>query len=203
MKRRAIAIAVACALACMGILAGCSQNGNENASDTGTTSGTNELVVYYSATGNTERVAQTIAESEGADIFEVTPTEPYSDEDLDWNDSNSRVSVEHDNPDQRDVPLTTTEVPNWDSYDIVFIGYPIWWGGAAWPINGFVTANDFTGKTVIPFCTSASSDIGTSGQDLAELAGTGNWVEGMRFSSSASDQEISDWANTAATSASN
>ena len=89
--------------------------------------------------------------------------------------------------------MTTTEVEYWDSYDTVFLGYPIWWGIAAWPVDGFVEANDFTGKTVIPFCTSSSSDLGQSGQLLAELAGTGNWLEGQRFRSSASQTDVDAW----------
>lgn len=151
------------------------------------------LVVYYSATGTTEGVANTIAEETGGDLFEVEPTEPYTDDDLDWNNEDSRVSREHDDESLRDVPLVSTSVDNWDEYDTVFIGYPIWWGIAAWPMDGFVEANDFSGKTVIPFCTSASSGMGQSGELLANLAGTGEWQEGMRFSSGASDSEVQDW----------
>lgn len=99
--------------------------------------------------------------------------------DLNYSDKNSRVSREHDDESLRDVALVSAEVPDWDSYDTVFIGYPIWWGGAAWPMNGFMTANDFTGKTVIPFATAASSGMGDSGTDLAKLAGTGDWLDGQ------------------------
>ena len=141
----------------------------------------NTLVVYYSASGTTEGAAETIAEASNADLFEIVPTEPYTSADLDWTDSSSRVTREHEDESLRTVPLTTTTVANWDSYDTVFIGYPIWWGIAAWPVDGFVKANDFTGKTVIPFCTSSSSGIGQSGELLAELAGTGSWQEGRRF----------------------
>ena len=95
------------------------------------------LVVYYSASGNTERVAKDIAEAAGADLFEIVPTEVYTSDDLDWTNPDSRVSREHDDESLRDVPLTTTEVPDWDSYDTVFIGYPIWWGIAAWPVDTF------------------------------------------------------------------
>lgn len=119
--------------------------------------------------------------------------DPYTDEDLDWTNDNSRVTVEHDNEDQRDVELVADTVDNWDSYDTVFVGYPIWWGIAAWPVDGFIEANDFTGKTVIPFCTSSSSDIGDSGQLLADMAGTGNWLEGQRFSSGVSQDEVDRW----------
>lgn len=153
------------------------------------------LVAYYSASGNTERVAQDIADATGGDLFEIVPIEVYSEEDLDWTNSDSRVSREHEDESLRDVALTTTEVSNWDEYDTVFIGYPIWWGIAAWPVDGFVKANDFTGKTVIPFATSSSSGMGQSGQLLAEMAGTGNWLEGQRFSSGVSADSVREWVN--------
>lgn len=153
------------------------------------------LVVYYSASGNTERVAKDIAEAAGADLFEIVPTEVYTSEDLNWTNSDSRVSQEHDDESLRDVPLTTTEVPDWDSYDTVFIGYPIWWGIAAWPVDTFVKNNDFTGKTVIPFATSSSSGMGQSGSLLADMAGTGEWQEGQRFSSGASSDDVQSWVN--------
>ena len=153
------------------------------------------LVVYYSASGNTERVAKDIAEAAGADLFEIVPTEVYTSEDLNWTNPDSRVSREHDDESLRDVPLTTTEVPDWDSYDTVFIGYPIWWGIAAWPVDTFVKNNDFTGKTVIPFATSSSSGMGQSGSLLADMAGTGEWQEGQRFSSGVSSDEVQSWVN--------
>ena len=183
------------------------------------------LVVYYSASGNTERVAKDIAEAAGADLFEIVPTEVYTSEDLNWTNSDSRVSAagadlfeivptevytsedlnwtnpdsrvsrEHDDESLRDVPLTTTEVPDWDSYDTVFIGYPIWWGIAAWPVDTFVKNNDFTGKTVISFATSSSSGMGQSGSLLADMAGTGEWQEGQRFSSGVSSDDVQSWVN--------
>ena len=153
------------------------------------------LVVYYSASGNTERVAKDIAEAAGADLFEIVPTELYTSDDLNWTNPDSRVSREHDDESLRDVPLTTTEVPDWDSYDTVFIGYPIWWGIAAWPVDTFVKSNDFTGKTVIPFATSSSSGMGQSGSLLADMAGTGEWQEGQRFSSGVSSDDVQSWVN--------
>lgn len=191
-------------------LAACSGGGNEGAGETNSaasatseeTSATTEqtssdlgnvLVAYYSATGNTERVAQTIADATGGDLFAIEPTEPYTDEDLNWNNEDSRVSREHEDESLRDVPLVNTTVENWDDYDTVFIGYPIWWGIAAWPVDGFVEANDFSDKTVIPFATSASSGMGQSGELLADLAGTGDWQDGMRFSSGVDDAEVQDW----------
>lgn len=156
-------------------------------------SGKKTLVVYYSATGNTKEAAEYIASATGGDLFELVPVEPYSDEDLNWNDDNSRVVYEHDNPDERNIPLVAATVDNFNEYDTVFIGYPIWWGIAAWPVNGFIDANDFSSKTVIPFCTSASSGFGDSGKLLKEAAGTGNWLEGERFSSGVSETEITEW----------
>ncbi len=151
------------------------------------------LVVYYSATGNTEAAANYIAELTGGDLFELEPVEPYTDADLNWTDDNSRVTLEHEDESLRNVELAADTVDNWESYDTVFIGYPIWWGIAAWPVNTFVENNDFTGKTVIPFCTSSSSGIGDSGNLLAEMAGTGDWQEGMRFSSRVSEGDVQEW----------
>ena len=151
------------------------------------------LVAYFSWSGNTEQVANYIADITGGDLFELEPVEPYTSDDLDWTNDNSRVSQEYYDESLRDVELVADTVENWDSYDTVFIGYPIWWGIAAWPTDGFVEANDFTGKTVIPFCTSSSSGLGESGQLLAELAGTGDWQEGMRFRSSASEADVQEW----------
>lgn len=153
------------------------------------------LVVYYSASGNTENIANYIAAATGGELFELEPAEPYSDADLDWTNENSRVSREHENEEERAVELKSTELSDWDSYDTVFIGYPIWWGIAAWPVNGFVEANDFTGKTVIPFCTSSTSGLGESGELLSELAGTGDWQEGERFQSRASEDDVKAWVN--------
>lgn len=151
------------------------------------------LVAYYSATGSTAAVAGYIADALGGDTFEIVPAEPYTSEDLNWRNGDSRVSREHDDSALRTVELAGTAVDGWENYDTVFIGYPIWWGIAAWPTDSFVKANDFTGKTVIPFCTSASSGLGESGELLAELAGTGDWLEGRRFRSGAAQSEVQAW----------
>ena len=151
------------------------------------------LVVYFSATGNTKDAAEYIAAATGGDTFELVPVTPYTSEDLNWTDEQSRVSYEHDHEEARAVELVENTVSDWESYDRVFIGYPIWWGIAAWPVNSFIAANDFEGKTVIPFCTSASSGLGESGSLLAEAAGTGNWLEGQRFSSHVTQEEIQEW----------
>ncbi len=167
---------------------------DENITDDNIGSGTGKtLVVYYSATGNTRVVAKKLAENLNADTFEIIPSNPYTDDDLDWNDDNSRVSKEHDDESLRDVELESTTVPNFDTYDTVLIGYPIWWGIAAWPVNSFVEANDFTGKTVIPFCTSSSSGIGNSADILEDLTKTGTWKEGIRFGTNPSDDDINDF----------
>lgn len=172
------------------------QSANESSdNDTNSSSNSKTLVVYYSATGSTKAVAETIANTAGADLFEITPVDHYTSDDLNWTDDNSRVSVEHNDESKRDVPLTKTTPDNWTDYDTVFIGYPIWCGIAAWPVNNFVKGNDFSGKTVIPFCTSTSSGIGQSGDLLADMAGTGNWQDGERFSSGASSSKVESWVN--------
>lgn len=161
-----------------------------NASEAGSV-----LVAYYSAQGHTRSVAEALANQLGADLFEVTPVEPYTDEDLNWTDETSRVSVEHENPDQRDVELEQVTPDGWDGYGTVLLGYPIWWGDAAWPVDGFVEGNDFSNKTVIPFCTSASSSIGESGELLAQAAGAGDWQEGRRFRQNADAADVEEWAS--------
>lgn len=197
--------------------AACSNNSSDNSNTTSSTSQTANapadtskstdentqnsntnskiLVVYYSATGSTKAVAETIANTAGADLFEITPVDPYTSDDLNWTNDNSRVSVEHNDESKRDVELTQVTPDNWDDYDTVFVGYPIWWGIAAWPVNNFVKGNDFSGKTVIPFCTSSSSGLGQSGDLLADMAGTGNWQDGERFSSGASSSKVESWVN--------
>lgn len=151
------------------------------------------LVVYFSATGNTEAVVQDIVNETGATSFAIQPAQPYTSEDLDYNNSSSRVSKEHADPALQDVALDQDTLDNWTSYDTVLIGYPIWWGEAAYPVASFVKANDFTGKTVIPFCTSASSDMGQSAEHLSELANGGEWMGGMRFPSGVNSDEVRQW----------
>lgn len=166
---------------------------NNQMPDTGKDS--KALVAYYSATGNTKAVAETIANELNADLFEITPVTPYTSADLNWNTEGSRVNREHENEALRDIALTQTTPANWSDYDTVFIGYPIWWGIAAWPVNNFVKDNDFTGKTVIPFATSASSGMGQSGELLQQMANGGTWQSGQRFSSGASDSTVRSWAD--------
>ena len=167
---------------------------SSEATSTVTTTG-KMLVVYFSATGTTQGVAQAVADTVGADLFEVVPSDPYTSDDLNWTNNDSRVSREHNDEGLRAVALESTDVDGWDDYDTVFIGYPIWWGIAAWPMSSFVAVNDFTGKTVIPFCTSVSSGIGQSGELLAELADAGTWLDGQRFSRGSSEADIASWVN--------
>lgn len=142
------------------------------------------LVAYFSATGNTEEIASAVAERLGADVFAIEAAEPYIDADLDYNDFSSRASTER--ADAR-PELAQVTPDGWGDYQTVFLGYPIWWGEAAWPLRTFAEGNDFAGKIVVPFCTSASSGIGDSGAALAELAGGGDWRDGERFSAGATD----------------
>ena len=185
----------------LGILTGCQPNNettqtNEQPQKTETSNQSGKtLVVYYSATGNTKAVAEMIAEETNGDLFEIEPKDSYSEDDLDWTDSNSRVAREYENEDERHVELVSSTVNHWEDYDTIFVGYPIWWGIAAWPVNAFIENNDFTNKTVIPFCTSASSGLGQSGELLAKEAGDGDWQEGQRFSSSTSNSEVQEWLN--------
>lgn len=190
MKKLLAAIVAAgmCILSAAGFAA-CSQETGEIPEEWG-----NVLVVYYSATGNTESVANYIAEATGGDVFELEPVEPYTAADLTWTNRDSRVSREHENEElQNSVELVSSTPENWESYDTVFLGYPIWWGIAAWPVNGFVTGNDFTGKNIVPFCTSSSSGLGESGALLADMAGEGNWLTGHRFRSRASEGDVTSW----------
>lgn len=201
-RRRFLGISLAFAAGLStALLTGCgSERQTGDASSSGdepgdSTKGVKTLVVYYSAQGHTRRVAQTIAKAIGADIFEITPMRPYTTEDLDWMNGSSRVNVEHDDVRLRHVELEKRKAEGWEEYDRVFLGYPIWWGIAAWPASSFAEENDFTGKTVVPFCTSLDSGIGSSDSLLAKGAATGDWLEGQRFSSGASDAEAVEWAH--------
>ena len=151
----------------------------------------NTLVVYFSATNNTKGVAENIAKVLNADTYQITPVQEYTSDDLDWTDDNSRVSVEHNDSDFR--PEIAGELPDLTNYDTVFVGYPIWWGEAPNIVKGFVENVDFAGKTVIPFCTSSSSGIGSSGRNLETLTSGANWIDGQRFSSRASASDVQNW----------
>ena len=170
-------------------------DGTQDKSDNNINNTGKVLVVYFSATNNTKIVAEKIAKNLNGDLFEIVPEDEYTSDDLNYSNSNSRVSKEHNDETLRNVKLKTTTVDNWDSYDTVLIGYPIWWQVAAWPVNTFVEANNFNGTTVIPFCTSVSSGLGQSGKLLENVANAGNWLEGHRFSSRPSDSDIKEFTD--------
>lgn len=149
------------------------------------------LVVFFSATGTTKGVAQQIASVTGADTYEILAAQPYSDDDLNWNDSNSRTTIEQNDKSVR--PGIGSEKIDLDGYNTVFIGYPIWWGEEPRIMDTFVESYDFTGKTLIPFCTSASSGIGSSATNLHSLAPNANWKDGRRFPIGTSQTTIEEW----------
>ena len=149
------------------------------------------LVVYFSATGNTRGVAEKIASITGADIYEIKAAQEYTDADLDWHDSDSRTTHEQNDPSAR--PEIGSDPVSLEGYTTIYIGYPIWWGEEPRIMDTFVESYDFNGITMIPFCTSSSSGIGRSGQNLADNAGSGNWLEGARFGGGASEDELSTW----------
>lgn len=159
-------------------------------------SGKKALVVYYSATGRTEQVAKDLAKVKNADIMKIEPDPDYTEADLDYRNEDSRVSREHNDESLRDqIKLKKTTPDNWAEYDTVYIGYPIWWGIAAWPMNAFVKGNDFTGKHVVTFATAYSSPLGSSGQLLKEMAGSkGDWQDGTCFTGAIDDAKVADWA---------
>ena len=177
------------------LLAACGKDNNSPQPDTNSNAEYTgkAIVVYYSGSGNTKRVAEYVADELKADTFELVPTQPYSDADLNWRDRDSRVNKEHDDVSLQDIELVSTEAPNWNEYDVVLFGYPIWWREAAWVVNNFIKDNDFTGKTVVPFCTSASSGLGSSGTNLEKMAGTGNWLEGKRFNEKPGESSVREW----------
>ncbi len=151
------------------------------------------LVAYYTNTGNTGRVAEVIAQEMQADTFLIECVDPYTAEDVNWRDENSRVSQEMPRRSEVDVELVSVTPPDWDSYKTVFVGCPIWWQSFSWVMNDFVRQNSFQGKTVIPFFTSSSSPLGESDTAMAAEADGGDWLPGMRFSSGASEEEIRQW----------
>lgn len=152
------------------------------------------LVVYFSATGNTKGVAEKIAAVTGADTYEILAAQPYSDDDLNYNNDDSRATKEQNDKTIR--PEIGSEQLDLSAYDTIYLGYPIWWGQAPRIMDTFVESYEFTGKTVIPFCTSGSSDIGTTGDDLEANAGSGNWLKGKRFAGGTTQAEVEEWLAT-------
>ena len=153
--------------------------------------GSKVLVAYFSATGTTKGVAEIIAENMGADIYEIAPKEPYTDADLDWHDDSSRSTIEMNDSSSR--PEIDGAVENMEQYDIVFIGYPIWWGEAPRIVSTFMESYSFEGKTLIPFCTSSSSGLGSSGRNLEKLTDSAQWLDGERFGGGASEADVQAW----------
>ena len=149
------------------------------------------LVAYFSATSNTRAVAEKIAALTGGDLYEIVPAQPYTNEDLDWRNSQSRSSQEMDDPDAR--PEIAGSPVEMDGYGTLYLGYPIWHGQAPRILSTFVESCDLEGMRVIPFCTSGSSGIGSSADSLAEQAGGGAWLEGRRFDSGVPDSELQAW----------
>lgn len=191
-----------CMAMMMVLVSACGSNAsNGSAADNNATSSQSQaksgnsktLVVYYSATGRTKEAADAIAAATGADMFEIQPQQPYTDDDLNYRDDNSRVMKEHNDP-NRHTPLKQNTPDNWANYDTVFVGYPIWWGDAAWVMDDFVKNSDFSGKTVIPFATSYSSDLGNSAANHKEMAGNkGNWLDGQIFKRDMTKDQVTDW----------
>ena len=152
------------------------------------------LVAYFSATGTTKDVAENIADSLSADLYEIIPSEPYTDDDLDYNDSNSRTSIEMNDKSSR--PEIANNVENIEDYDVIFLGYPIWWGEAPHIIYTFMESYDFSGKTIIPFCTSGGSPIGSSAENIhSVVSDNAVWLEGDRLGSNSSHEDIVNWIN--------
>ena len=151
------------------------------------------LVAYFSATGTTKGVAEHIANGLNADIYEIVPEDPYTDTDLNYNDNNSRTTIEMSDPNAR--PAISGSVENMEQYDIIFVGYPIWWGEAPRIVSTFMESYDFSGKTIVPFCTSGGSGIGSSASNLERLTSGATWLDGRRLNGSDSQDTVMEWVN--------
>lgn len=151
------------------------------------------LVAYFSATGTTKGVAEHIANGLNADIYEIVPEEAYTDADLNYNDNNSRTTIEMNDPDAR--PAISGSVENMEQYDIIFVGYPIWWGEAPRIVSTFMESYDFSGKTIVPFCTSGGSGIGSSASNLERLTSGATWLDGRRLNGSDSQDTVMEWVD--------
>lgn len=215
-------LSIICSISFVALLGACSTSINENNSSESTTSapivsdtaieettsqetsgaqeseeitvtntGTEVLVIIFSQTGHTMGIAEKIVAIEGADLYEIVPAVPYTEEDLDYNNSDSRATVEQNDPSVR--PEIESDPIDLSKYSKIYIGYPIWWGQEPRIMDTFVESYDFGDATVIPFCTSGSSGIGQSGTNLATNAGSGNWLEGQRFASDASEDDVRSW----------
>ncbi len=166
---------------------------NDDKGKLDTTDSSKVLVAYFSATGNTEKAAGYIAGATGGTLYEITPAEPYTSADLNYNDSSSRSTREQNDDSAR--PAIQGSVENMAEYDVIYLGYPIWWGEAPKIIYTFLESYDLSGKTIVPFCTSGSSGIGNSAKNMHSLTDGATWLAGRRFSSSPSKSEVEEWVN--------
>ena len=151
------------------------------------------LVAYFSATGNTKTVAEKLATAINADLFEIVPEQPYTSEDLNWQNDQSRSSIEMGDKSSR--PKIASKIDDISQYKTVFVGSPIWWGREPSIMDTFIESYDFAGKTVIPFVTSGSSGIGDYGANLQSLAPGAKVLTGKRFSTSVTAEELKTWAD--------
>jgi flavodoxin len=149
------------------------------------------LVVYFSATGNTKSLAEKIAAATEADLVEIVPAEPYTSEDLNYNNNNCRANLEMNDSAAR--PAISNTIENIDSYDTIMLGYPIWWGTMPKIINTFLESYDLSGKTIMPFCTSGGSGISSSVSAIRSICTNSTVTDGFRGSASASDAQIQEW----------
>lgn len=201
MKKLKKILALSCALLMAVTITACGTSESNNNSESKQTTeaekttqsaDTNVLVAYFSATGNTKTVAEQIADVTGGELYEIEPAEPYTSEDLDYNNDDCRANLEMNDDTAR--PEIAGTIENIEQYDTIYLGYPIWWGNAPRIMNTFVETYDLSGKTMVPFCTSGGSGISTSVDTLQELAGDGiTWMEGQRFDRDVSADEISQW----------
>lgn len=196
--KKVISILLFAVLLCV-CLTACESSGTQGSGHRESSSGKNEteqtptgqsdtLVVYFSCTGTTKGLAEEIAKQLSADLYEIVPKAPYTSDDLDYNDDDSRSTREMEDASSR--PAISGSIENMEQYDRIIIGYPIWWGEAPRIMSTFVESYDFSGKTIIPFCTSGGSGIGSSADKLEKLAGSGTWKEGKRFSGSESGESV-------------
>lgn len=168
-----------------------SRQPDESAENTADTAATDILVVYFSATGTTKPIAEQMADILGADLYEIVPENPYSDADLNYNNDSCRANTEQNNSASR--PEISGTVENMEQYDTVLIGHPIWWGEEPRIMDTFMESYGWSGKTLVNFCTSGGSGIGTATANLRELSPDANWLEGHRFHSNASEDDIREW----------
>lgn len=185
----------------LAIISACSTGNNtlsdiNNKQDTSNDKTAKTLVVYFSQTGSTKKLAEFIAKETKADLFELKPAQSYSNADIDWTDENSRVVKEHNNMPNVEVKLENTNVSNFESYDKVFIGAPIWWGELSWVVDDFVKSNDFKGKKLVAFSTSLSSGNSESGKRLKGYTKDVQWLKGERFSSNFNEDDVKKWLET-------